>query len=242
MSTKKQRRREDWLSHALTRTLRHSPIVVVRSDGYVEVLEVLELPDFATDGFSVEEVESVVARDNKGRFSLQFRDGRLLIRANQGHTIPTVSDAELLERIADGADIPVCVHGTSLRAWSDILETGGLSRMSRNHIHFAPGLPGAAEVVSGFRAGCEVAIFVDARKAMATDGIVFFKSANNVILTTGNSDGIITLRYIRRVVRLSHDDHNHHHLWPGPPTARIPRLISALFDPTGEKRRRLYLL
>ncbi|KAI4138639.1 MAG: hypothetical protein LQ340_008050, partial [Diploschistes diacapsis] len=36
------------------------------------------------------------------------------------------------------------VHGTYPAAWAKILETGGLSRMGRGHVHFAVGLPGAS--------------------------------------------------------------------------------------------------
>lgn len=43
---------------------------------------------------------------------------RLFIRANQGHSVKGVVDEEqLLARVVDAADIPVCVHGTDRRSW-----------------------------------------------------------------------------------------------------------------------------
>lgn len=44
--------------------------------------------------------------------------------------------------------------------------------MARNHIHFAIGMPGNNEVISGMRGSCDVVIEIDAAKAMK-DGIVF---------------------------------------------------------------------
>jgi len=80
------------------------------------------------------------------------------IRANQGHPPKTVSDSELLVEITDPASAPICVHGTYKKVLPLVLQTG-LSRMGRNHIHFAPGL--ASEnggVISGMRGNCEVVV------------------------------------------------------------------------------------
>ena len=56
--------------------------------------------------------------------------------------------------------------------------------MSRNHIHFAPGYPKDKEVISGMRKSCDITIQIDMFKAIK-DGIDFYISANNVILTEG---------------------------------------------------------
>jgi RNA:NAD 2'-phosphotransferase (TPT1/KptA family) len=42
----------------------------------------------------------------------------------------------------------VCVHGTTEKAW-DIIQKEGLKPMTRNHIHFATGLPKEDGVISG---------------------------------------------------------------------------------------------
>lgn len=54
--------------------------------------------------------------------------------------------------------------------------------MSRNHIHFAPGLPQEDGVISGMRKSCDVYIYIDMVQAIK-DGIDFYISSNNVILT-----------------------------------------------------------
>jgi 2'-phosphotransferase len=101
--------------------------------------------------------------NDKQRFSLRENSGKLEIRANQGHTIKnTLKDEELLEPLEDAM---VVIHGTYHRFWESI-RSKGLSRMRRNHIHFAAGEPGAEGVVSGMRDSCQIYIYVDVAKAM----------------------------------------------------------------------------
>mmetsp|Transcript_7454 Transcript_7454/g.13012 ORF Transcript_7454/g.13012 Transcript_7454/m.13012 type:complete len:117 (-) Transcript_7454:102-452(-) len=59
--------------------------------------------------------------------------------------------------------------------------------MKRNHIHFAPGLPGNGGVISGMRKSCDVHIYING-SLCAQDGIQFYKSDNGVILTPGVDD------------------------------------------------------
>jgi RNA:NAD 2'-phosphotransferase (TPT1/KptA family) len=127
--------------------------------------------------------------------------GRRFIRANQGHTIQSVADEELLSAISDPALFPVVVHGTTHRAWLLIQATGGLKRMARNHIHFAQGLPGDSGVISGMRSSSEIIIRINLAQALA-DGIPFFVSDNGVILTPGvGPEGLLPIKYIQSVVQ-----------------------------------------
>lgn len=70
--------------------------------------------------------------------------------------------------------------------------------MARNHIHFAIGLPGAGEVISGARVSCEVFIFIDMVKAI-NEGIKFFISQNSVVLSSG-LNGFISPRFFSKVL------------------------------------------
>ncbi len=54
--------------------------------------------------------------------------------------------------------------------------------MARNHIHFAPGMPTEEGVISGMRGTCDIYIQID-MEAAVKDGIKFYISSNNVILT-----------------------------------------------------------
>ncbi|XP_029142001.1 tRNA 2'-phosphotransferase 1, partial [Protobothrops mucrosquamatus] len=107
-------------------------------------------------------------------------------------------DLTLLQTLQDFPEI--VAHGTLLRHWPAIRQHG-LSRMGRTHIHLAPGLPGEGAVLSGMRNSSEVAIIIDIPKALA-DGISFFRSANGVILTAGNADGLLLPCYFCRALQL----------------------------------------
>ena len=91
-----------------------------------------------------------------------------------------------------------CVHGTYAQNWNNIsangLIAGGLGEKGRrNHIHFAPHDYTDKRVISGMRAGCEIAIYIDLGKAMIA-GIPFFMSKNEVILTEGEG-GVLSSKY-----------------------------------------------
>jgi 2'-phosphotransferase len=69
--------------------------------------------------------------------------------------------------------------------------------MSRNHIHFAIGMPKDEGVISGMRQSSEVYIEIDLSAAME-DGIDFYISSNNVILSEG-INGVLPPKYFKNV-------------------------------------------
>uniref|UniRef100_A0A3P9I8E4 2'-phosphotransferase n=1 Tax=Oryzias latipes TaxID=8090 RepID=A0A3P9I8E4_ORYLA len=172
----------------------------IPTDGFLFVEDLLAHPQFCS--YTVEDVERVVATNDKQRFKLRSHpeNGRLQIRANQGHSIQ-VADLELIPVLAGSADCPdEAVHGTYLRNWPSI-QQHGLSRMNRTHIHLAPGLPGEDGIISGMRKNCDLAVFIDVPMALA-DGIEFFRSENGVFLTAGNAEGKLLPKYFVRALRL----------------------------------------
>ncbi|KAK9472900.1 phosphotransferase KptA/Tpt1, partial [Dipodascopsis tothii] len=200
------------LSKALSYVLRHGAVkekVPIRPDGFVLVKDLLKNNRFK--GSTLAEIRALVAADNKQRYTLAAAaevDGSAAgavadddaagwyVRANQGHSLAAVSALELAP-IACAEECPTAVHGTSRAAWAGIQQTG-LSRMRRHHIHLAAGLPGSEGVISGMRTSSAVYIYVDVAAAMR-DGVVFFRSANNVILTEG-VDGVLPPQYFARVL------------------------------------------
>lgn len=137
-----------------------------------------------------------------------------LIRANQGHSIK-VEEEGLLEPMTLDSELPtIVVHGTTHKAWPQIVASGGLKKMTRNHVHFASGLPAGFEslegsndatseaqrepVISGMRNTSAVLVFVDIKKALE-GGMKFWKSANGVILSEGDESGLVPLAYFARV-------------------------------------------
>ncbi|XP_044536333.1 tRNA 2'-phosphotransferase 1 isoform X2 [Gracilinanus agilis] len=190
------------LSKALSYALRHGAVKMglpMGSDGFVPLDALLQLPQFR--GFSEEDVCRVVETNEKQRFAL--RPGApgacACIRANQGHSLQ-LADLELTPLRTPQDLPPVLVHGTYWRHWPSIRQEG-LSRCGRTHIHLSPGLPGEPHVLSGMRQNCEVAVFIDGPSALA-EGILFFRSANGVILTPGDARGFLPPKYFKEALQL----------------------------------------
>ncbi|KAG9284402.1 hypothetical protein G9A89_023659 [Geosiphon pyriformis] len=228
----KQRKNEDpkiRLSKILAYILRHGAEkegLHVRPDGFVSLDELLNLPKLRGKSFA--DIKEAVQNNDKQRYKLveevsELGGSKWFIRANQGHSIQ-VEQLELV-RITDPTLFPQVIHGTYMTNWKSI-ESKGLSKMSRNHIHFANGRWGDPNVKSGVRANCDLFIIVDLEKAIAgkvdfifilnnnnrlylikknifvIDGIEFFESANGVILSKG-IDGILSTKYFKKVEDIS---------------------------------------
>ena len=196
--------------------------------------------------YTLEDIKTVVADNDKQRFRLSRRmhpsfttlnlkakkkkddeiktdDDRMVlcIRANQGHTMKCIDEEQLLtpilsDELGDNINKMEIIHGTYRKAWSEHIQKEGLSRMKRNHIHFAAGLPSgfrlggndyqsqtgenAVKVISGMRNSCDILIYVNGIKC-AQDRIPFFRSDNGVLLTSGlNKSGILPVEYFLKVV------------------------------------------
>lgn len=176
--------------------------IEMRPDGFVLLDDLLVLPRFSS--YSVQDVTDVVQHNDKKRFELTQHEtsAALMIRASQGHTLSIVNSEELLERIQDPSQIPICIHGTYKRFWNSI-RVQGLWRKQRNHIHFACAEVGTEQLISGMRSSAQLKIYIDVQAAM-NDGIVFYWSANNVVLSPGvGENGIIHPQYFSRVVDVS---------------------------------------
>jgi len=194
------------LSKQLAQTLRHSGRsegLDIRSDGYVPLDEVLKLPSFSKLNPSLEDIRKVVETNDKQRFTLlEDACGHFLIRANQGHSMEGIDMDELCgSPVSELNPGEVCCHGTYESHLQNILsqgiKAGGKHGVSfRRTVHFSIRPPGET-VVSGMRPNCQVAIYVDLPRA-AREGIQFYRSANDVILTEG-IDGAVPPAYIQSV-------------------------------------------
>lgn len=91
----------------------------------------------------------------------------------------------------------VVTHGTYIDAWK-IIKWNGLNKMSRNHIHFSSYINNKQ-----LRKDRNVFIFIDTALAMK-DNIVFLRSKNNVILTTG-INGRLDPKYFTKVIDISNN-------------------------------------
>jgi hypothetical protein len=94
------------LERSLVKVLRHTATsdgVAVRPDGYASLDDVLRVPVCAKFRATLREVQEAVRASNKQRLALLEEGGRVLIRANQGHTLRELDDASLLVRIVSAA-------------------------------------------------------------------------------------------------------------------------------------------
>lgn len=207
------------ISKKLTWLLRHGDPAKtglnMRNDGYVEVNEILK-----QTCISLEKLHYIVENDPKGRFRIIDENGKNLIRANQGHSLSFIEDEKLLARfeIDNNSEFiqRIIIHGTYLDKWKNI-KINGLSRMSRSHIHFVSATNFKLESIkqgskisedmcidqivremcnykctAGIRPNCEVLVFIDVVNCVTNSAeYKFYLSDNGVVLTRGNSQGII---------------------------------------------------
>jgi len=181
------------ISKYLTQILRHRATKMgynIDASGYVPIDEIIK----KRNDITFEKIQEIVDTNDKKRFELEKRLNGWYIRAVQGHSIPTINPDLYL--VTDPSEIPVVVHGTNRKAYQSI-KNNGLSRMQRNHIHFAHGTPDDPTVVSGMRHSSEVMIYINVDEAMI-NGIKFYKSSNGVILSSG-INGIIDPKYFLKV-------------------------------------------
>ncbi len=161
-------------SKRLSRILRHDPAaagLTLSEGGWVDVDALLKGMDSIGQGMTRDELEEVVATNDKKRFA--FSDCGTEIRAAQGHSIdidlklePSVPPAKLL-------------HGTASRN-VEIIQREGLKPMRRQHVHLSSDVETARKV--GSRHGKPVVFELDASGAHASGG-KFFISDNGVWLS-----------------------------------------------------------
>jgi len=191
------------VSKALSLILRHKAVefgLMIRPDGFCVIADVLNLSMMKKLQATQEVLQQITHANEKKRFEISIIDGQQMIRAVQGHSLKAVQDDQLLVPLSLSSQLPAkCVHGTYTKHWNSILSKGllagglGGDKKQRNHIHFAPYDYSDKRVISGMRASCDLAIYLDLRKAL-TAGIPFFQAKNEVILTHG-VDGVLSSKY-----------------------------------------------
>src|SRR5262245_33471675 len=161
------------ISKFLSLVLRHRPEKIglkLSQSGWASVEELIKASRQRGIEFTLEELQNVIASNDKKRFSLS-EDG-LSIRANQGHSI----EVEL--GYAPTAPPDVLYHGTAERFLTSIKKQG-LIKGKRHHVHLSADVGTAANV--GRRHGKPGVLKVEAGK-MRQDCFVFYLTANKVWL------------------------------------------------------------
>jgi putative RNA 2'-phosphotransferase len=161
------------VSKFLSKYLRHAPEelgLTLEPGGWVAVDDLLAGCDRANFPVTHEELQEVVAKNDKQRFS--FDESGLKIRANQGHS----TEVDLQLEPVTPPD--VLYHGTSTDK-VEVLLREGARRMKRHHVHLSATVETARKV--GDRHGKPVVLRVDAA-GMSRAGILFYCSTNGVWL------------------------------------------------------------
>ncbi|MBC9910052.1 RNA 2'-phosphotransferase [Chitinophaga varians] len=168
-----QKRRKN-ISKFMSLVLRHSPETIglqLDDQGWADVQELMGKAARKGQHFSMEELLIVVAECEKQRFALN--DDHTRIRANQGHSVNVSLDLEAVEP-------PEYLYHGTVGKFMQAIRQEGLLKMSRHHVHLSEQRDTATAV--GARRGQPVILTVHSGR-MFRDGIVFFRSANNVWLT-----------------------------------------------------------
>jgi len=160
-------------SKFLSLVLRHKPEVIgisLDKEGWIETDKLLTALNENGKSISLQELEEIVANNDKKRFILE--NGR--IRANQGHSINV--------DLALQASTPpkYLYHGTATR-FLDSIMASGLEKRNRQHVHLSSDRATATKV--GSRHGKPVILKVQAKR-MSEMGQKFFLSKNHVWLTS----------------------------------------------------------
>jgi 2'-phosphotransferase len=167
--------------------------LAINDNGYVLIDDLLK--HINDKNVTLEVIHHVVSTSDKKRFEISSDE--LYIRATQGHSMSSIKTDELMRKLTLDDKYDECYHGTNKKAAQVILKMG-LSKMARNHIHFAIGMPNDDNVISGMRNNSNAVIVLDLKAAML-DGIEFYISSNNVILSEG-VNGIILPKYFKKVI------------------------------------------
>ncbi|MEO0900124.1 MAG: RNA 2'-phosphotransferase [Bacteroidota bacterium] len=161
-------------SKFLSLILRHQPQKIgIQLDphGWVEVDTLLAKLSEHSFLLKIEELEEVVATNNKKRFA--FNEEKTHIRASQGHSVEITLGYEAVE------PPDMLFHGTAIK-FLDSIKESGLIKGKRHHVHMSADLDTASKV--GMRHGKLVILMVKSL-AMHKAGYEFFVSENGVWLT-----------------------------------------------------------
>lgn len=203
--------RDFLISKTLSKLLRHragSTGLPIDENGYVSVNHLLAHNDLKCKHATLDDLKRVVETNDKRRFA--FSEDGNSICALQGHSISLVNTTpgmQLLDPNSDSDWPKYLIHGTYENKLDLINSAGGLSRMKRNHVHFTSIIPPQFEKstssnvpISGVRSSCNVLIFLDIPK-IRRSSMKFYKSANNVYLTPGDENGIVSCDYFLKTIR-----------------------------------------
>lgn len=163
------------ISKFLSLLLRHQPETIglkLDKNGWAMIDELIAKSKRRNMNLSIDVLREVVANNDKKRFS--FNEDETMIRANQGHSLKTI-DLEL-----KAIQPPEFLYHGTVPKFISSIKSGGLKKMSRQHVHLSQDLQTATKV--GSRRGVPIILTVRSGE-MNTKGFEFYQSKNGVWLT-----------------------------------------------------------
>lgn len=164
------------LSKYLSYLLRHNPgdlDLSMDNNGWVSCKELIDkIHKQGRYIINMDVLKLIVRDDDKQRYA--FSKNGDYIRANQGHSINVNMEYTPIKPPA------LLYHGTDARFIKNIMESNGLSPMSRQYVHLSDNINTALAVA--MRHGDTPIIFHINTEKMYKNGIKFYKSENNVWL------------------------------------------------------------
>ncbi len=163
------------ISKFLSLVLRHRPEkinITLEPGGWANV-ELL-LNQLGKNGLKIShnDLDRVVEENDKQRFA--YSKDRRFIRASQGHSISV--GIEFAEKVPPS----VLYHGTTQARHKLIVQSGGLNKMNRHHVHLSDNRQ-TAKAVGDRHSGKTTILAINAQK-MIDDGFKFYLSENSVWL------------------------------------------------------------
>ena len=193
------------LSIGLSMILRHNykQMNVFDDEGFLPLDKVLNHPCLVDNGISQKDVEKLVKEAEILRHTIKTDDsGQCLIRTNFGHSNGAF---DKMRKIQPSDHIREVVKGIRIDELK-FIKTQGLGNMQ--HMSLAKVLHEEDEngvINPPMFPFFEALIYIDVKQAMA-DGISFFRTPSNYIVTYGDEEGILGPKYFKSVKNLVNDE------------------------------------
>ena len=172
------------LSKFMTKILRHKANdygLNIDNEGFVKINDLIDYINKKKYGIAnidlIKEIVEIDKNESKGRFYIDEKFEK--IRANQGHSIQ-VKNLELKKITLENVqNYGLIVHGSYIKHKNSI-EQNGLKKLSRIHIHMTDLM--TEKGFSLMRQNINMQVVVNLVECIK-DGLEFFESTNNVILS-----------------------------------------------------------
>lgn len=161
------------ISKFLSYVLRHNPEklgITLDENGWTSVTVLLEKINIEPYSLSMEELEDVVATNNKKRFA--FNANKTMIRANQGHSVN-------IDLALQPKEPPRYLYHGTVEKFITSIQEKGLIKGTRQHVHLSDDKETAINV--GSRRGKPIILTIRSGE-MHAQGFTFYQSENGVWL------------------------------------------------------------